>query len=181
MAGTLGRERATSTATILILISRPAAVMGGRPATAIRMIAPRRGKRNDRCPTSTRARMRSRCSGSTRRDRRYAGAGTPPEPRRGRAAGHSSRLPRSPRPVGSPDPPACSDAERSVRKLRPCSSRAVVVPQQSAQPLTATHLGVPERAGLADDQLVAEPLMVPLCLLFTPSASSPLTFGRPDR
>jgi hypothetical protein len=30
---------------------------------------------------------------------------------------------------------------------------------------TATHLGGPERAGLADDQLVAEPLMVPLAVV----------------
>jgi len=51
---------------------------------------------------------------------------------------------------------------RSVRKLRPGSDRAVVVPQQSAQPLTATHVGAPEGASLGCDQLVAEPLMVPL-------------------
>ena len=51
---------------------------------------------------------------------------------------------------------------RSVRKLRPCSGCAVVVPQQTAQPLTATHAGAPERAGLGHDQLVAEPLMVAL-------------------
>ena len=51
---------------------------------------------------------------------------------------------------------------RSVRKLRPCSGCAVVVPQQTAQPLTATHAGAPERAGLGHNQLVAEPLMVSL-------------------
>src|SRR6516165_12732579 len=51
---------------------------------------------------------------------------------------------------------------RSVRKLRPCSGCAVVVPQQTAQPLRATHAGAPERAGLRHDQLVAEPLMVSL-------------------
>jgi len=53
---------------------------------------------------------------------------------------------------------------RSVRKLIPWpdSGRAAVVSQQSAQPLAATHVGAPERADLWCDQLVAEPLMVPL-------------------
>src|SRR5213596_3856770 len=58
-------------------------------------------------------------------------------------------------PVGLP---------RSVRKLIawPGSGRAAVVSQQPAQPLAATHVGAPERADLWCDQLVAEPLMVPL-------------------
>jgi hypothetical protein len=38
----------------------------------------------------------------------------------------------------------------------------VVVPQQPAKPLTATNGGAPEGAALGRDQLVAEPLMVPL-------------------
>jgi hypothetical protein len=45
-------------------------------------------------------------------------------------------------------------------QLRLCSARAVVVPQQSAQPFAATNLGTPERAALSHDQLIAEPLMV---------------------
>src|SRR2546426_6878843 len=51
---------------------------------------------------------------------------------------------------------------RSVRKLIPCSGRAVVIPQQPTQPLAATNVGAPERAGPWRDQVVAEPLMVPL-------------------
>src|SRR2546425_8653100 len=53
---------------------------------------------------------------------------------------------------------------RSVRNLIPWpdSGRAAVVSHQSAQPLAATHVGAPERADLWCDQLVAEPLMVPL-------------------
>src|SRR5712692_7513701 len=42
------------------------------------------------------------------------------------------------------------------------SGRAVVVPQQPAQPLAAANVGAPEQAGLGRDQLVAGPLMVPL-------------------
>src|SRR5438034_4237826 len=58
-------------------------------------------------------------------------------------------------PVGLP---------RSVRKLIawPGSGRAAVVSQQPAQPLAATHVGAPGTADLWCDQLVAEPLMVPL-------------------
>ncbi len=56
------------------------------------------------------------------------------------------------------------DRPRSVRKLIPWSGRAVVIPQQPTQPLAATNVnvGAPERAGLGRDQVVAEPLMVPL-------------------
>jgi hypothetical protein len=38
----------------------------------------------------------------------------------------------------------------------------VVVAQQPAQPLAATNMGTCERAGLWRDQVIAEPLMVPL-------------------
>jgi hypothetical protein len=38
----------------------------------------------------------------------------------------------------------------------------MIVPQQPAQPFAATNVGTPERAGLRHDQLIAEPLMVPL-------------------
>jgi hypothetical protein len=54
---------------------------------------------------------------------------------------------------------------RSVRKLIPCSGRAVVVSQQPTQPLTAPNGGAPERAGLGRGQLIAEALMVPLPVL----------------
>jgi hypothetical protein len=37
----------------------------------------------------------------------------------------------------------------------------MVVPQQPAPPLAATHVGAPERASLGRDQLVPEPLRVP--------------------
>src|SRR2546422_11326732 len=51
---------------------------------------------------------------------------------------------------------------RGVRKLVPCSGRAVVILQQPTQPLAATNVGAPERAGPWSDQVVAEPLMVSL-------------------
>ena len=51
---------------------------------------------------------------------------------------------------------------RGVRKLIPCSGRAVVILQQPTQPLAATNVGAPERAGPWSDQVVAEPLMVSL-------------------
>jgi hypothetical protein len=44
----------------------------------------------------------------------------------------------------------------------------MVVPQQPSQPLTATNVGAPERTGLGRDQLVAEPLMVPLPVVVRP-------------
>jgi hypothetical protein len=51
---------------------------------------------------------------------------------------------------------------RSVRKLITFSGRAVVLPQQSAQPFAATNIGAPERAGLGRNQLVGKPLVIPL-------------------
>src|SRR5882724_10140908 len=51
---------------------------------------------------------------------------------------------------------------RSVRKLIPCSGRTVVVPQQPAQPLAATNVRAIARERFWRDQVVAEPLMVPL-------------------
>src|SRR5438093_6622378 len=51
---------------------------------------------------------------------------------------------------------------RSVRILIPCSGRAVVVPQKPAQPLAATNVSAIARERFWRDQVVAEPLMVPL-------------------
>ena len=51
---------------------------------------------------------------------------------------------------------------RSVRKFIPCSRRLVVVAQQPAQPVATTNSGAAERTGHRRNQIVAEPLLVPL-------------------
>src|SRR5947199_9938169 len=74
----------------------------------------------------------------------------------------SKRCPSSSMCRYAPSKVATVTGARSVRKLIPCSGRAVVIPQQPTQPLAATNVGAPERAGPWRDQVVAEPLMVPL-------------------
>src|SRR5436309_7123615 len=54
---------------------------------------------------------------------------------------------------------------RSVRKLIPCSGRAVLVPQEPAQPLAATNVSAIARKRFWRDQVVPEPLMIPLSMV----------------
>src|SRR5438094_2856256 len=54
---------------------------------------------------------------------------------------------------------------RSVRILIPCSGRAVVVPQKPAQPLAATNVSAIARERFWRDQVVPEPLMIPLSMV----------------
>ena len=57
---------------------------------------------------------------------------------------------------------AVTGVSRRVRKLRPRSRCAVVVAQQPAQPVSAADLGPARGRGGRGDQLIPEPLMVPL-------------------
>jgi hypothetical protein len=59
-------------------------------------------------------------------------------------------------------PSPCSRVRRLRIDIRLSLGRAVVVPQQPAQPVPAADLGPASVRGCRGDQLIPEPLMVPL-------------------